>query len=380
MLLCFLQASPTAKEPNLCNRLKLSLSDISSIDCSKKCCDNRFMNSPLKNSGVSTNRRTFLQGTVMAVAGSAATYFIGLNSAQSAEQNPSQSEIAVTDKVPCGTLGKAKISRLMIGGNLVSGYMHARDLKYVGALFRAYVTEEKLMQTFALAEKYGINTVFETGGEYVQKYNSKHNGRMQFIPHIKVEDGQSEQALREHIKRQADTGAVALYVWGVAGDKLVQAGKIELLRKAVEIAKNITNLPIGVGGHSLLVPMNCEKHNVPCDFYVKTLHRDDYPSATLKSLRKEFIWLDGGEGWYDNMWCINPEETIQFMKTVKKPWIAFKVLAAGAIYPRDGFPYAFASGADFIAVGMFDFQIKDNAILAAKVVRQTQKRERPWYS
>jgi NAD(P)H-dependent flavin oxidoreductase YrpB (nitropropane dioxygenase family) len=66
------------------------------------------------------------------------------------------------------------------------------------------------------------------------------------------------------------------------------------------------------------------------------------------------------------------------MKTVTKPWIAFKVLAAGAIYPRQAFPYAFKSGADFIAVGMFDFQIKEDCELTAKVVRLTQDRERPW--
>jgi hypothetical protein len=88
--------------------------------------------------------------------------------------------------------------------------------------------------------------------------------------------------------------------------------------------------------------------------------------------------LNGAEGWYDNMWCLNPEETIAFMGTVTKPWIAFKVLAAGAIYPRQAFPYAFKNGADFIAVGMFDFQIKDNCELAAKVVRGAQSRERPW--
>lgn len=324
-------------------------------------------------------RRNFFKGSLVAVAG-ATTMFASIRDTDGAE-NPEQKQTTPTEqeKVPLGSLGNAKISRIMLGGNLVSGYMHCRDLKYVGALFRAYVTEEKLMETFKLAEQYGINTVFETGGEYVEKYNRRFNGKMQFIPHIKVEDGQSDSALREHIKRQAATGAIALYVWGVAGDQLVQAGKIDLLKKAVEMAKKETNLPIGVGGHSLLVPMTCEKHGVPCDFYVKTLHSDDYPSATPKHLRKEFIWLTGGEGWYDNMWCINPEETIQFMKEVKKPWIAFKVLAAGAIYPRQAFPYAFSNGADFIAVGMFDFQIRENAILAAKVVRQTQNRPRPWY-
>ena len=116
---------------------------------------------------------------------------------------------------------------------------------------------------------------------------------------------------------------------------------------------------------------------MPCDFYVKTLHTDDYPSATPKELRKEFIWLDGGKGLYDNMWCINPEETIAFMKTVTKPWIAFKVLAAGAIPPRKGFPYAFRNGADFIAVGMFDFQVKADAELAEQQFAITRSANDP---
>ena len=71
------------------------------------------------------------------------------------------------------------------------------------------------------------------------------------------------------------------------------------------------------------MPVACEKHGVPCDFYVKTFHADTYPSATPKELRKDYIWLDRGEGWYDNMWCVDPEETIEFMETVAMPWIAF---------------------------------------------------------
>ena len=266
---------------------------------------------------------------------------------------------------------------MLLGGNLISGYMHSRDLKYTGALFRAYVTEEKLMQTFRLAEQHGINTVFETGAQYVQRYNREFHGHMQFIPHLEVAATQTDAALQDHIKQQVDTGAVALYVWGVSGDTLVRDGAIARLRQAVEMAK-ASGLPVGVGCHSLLVPMACEKAQVPCDFYVKTFHSDDYPSATPKPLRKEFVWLGGGEGWYDNMWCLNPEETIAFMKTVTKPWLAFKVLAAGAIYPRQAFPYAFKNGADFIAVGMFDFQIEENCELAAKVIGMTQSRERPW--
>ena len=312
------------------------------------------------------------ESTLSAAAPSAPTPPVAADSANDAA--PSTDSI---EKVPCGQLGKAKISRVMLGGNLVSGFMHARDLRYVNRLFRAYVTEEKIFETFRIAEEHGINTVFETGAAFVAKYNERFQGRMQFIPHIKVEIGQGEQSLKDHIKQQVDLGAVALYVWGVAADNLVKAGRADEIVRAVELAKK-HDLPVGVGSHSLLVPIECERRQCPNDFYVKTLHSDDYPSATPKELRKEFIWLDGGPGWYDNMWCINPEETIAFMREVRKPWVAFKVLAAGAFLPRQGLAYAFKNGADFTAVGMFDFQVKENCEIACKLIRQYQNRERPW--
>lgn len=326
------------------------------------------------------NRRDFLGGTLatVGIAGAMAGSPGGRRQAGAAEPAAESAPgAAPAEAMPCGMIGKAKISRLLLGGNLVSGYMHARDLKYVNQLFRAYVSEEKMMETLRLAEAQGINTVFETGANFVARYNREFGGHMQFIPHIQVDAGQDESSLKDHIQKQVDSGAVALYVWGVAGDRLVQAGAIGQLARTVELAKK-HGLPVGVGGHSLLVPMECEQHQVPCDFYVKTFHSDQYPSATPKALRKEFIWLDGGEGWYDNMWCINPEETIAFMKTVTKPWLAFKVLAAGAFDPKQAFPYAFKNGADFIAVGMFDFHIKENSELVSRVVRREQERERPW--
>jgi hypothetical protein len=323
------------------------------------------------------SRRDFIHTSALAATGAAVGIADVAQSSLAADTAIESQPASTGADYPCGKIGKATISRLLLGGNLISGYLHSRDLKYTGALFRAYVTEEKLMQTLRLAEQQGINTVFETGAQYVDRYNREFRGHMQFIPHIEVQAGQTDAALQDHIKQQVDTGAVALYVWGVSGDTLVRDGAVDRIHKAVEMAK-ASGLPVGVGSHSLLVPMACEKAQVPCDFYVKTFHSDDYPSATPKPMRKEYAWLNGAEGWYDNMWCLNPEETIAFMGTVTKPWIAFKVLAAGAIYPRQAFPYAFKNGADFIAVGMFDFQIKENCELAAKVVRGAQTRERPW--
>jgi hypothetical protein len=323
------------------------------------------------------SRRGFLNQSL-----AAGTAGVLTGAAAATEQGPTVTSVKPADSVkaaalPCGNLGSARISRLLLGGNLIGGYMHSRDLKYVNSLFRAYATDEKILETLAVAERHGINTVFETGGDFVKRYNRERGGRMQFIPHIEIKTSWTRQEQADHIKQQVDTGAVALYVWGVSSDPLIRDGQVGVLGKVVEMAKK-HELPVGVGSHSLQVPIQCEKAGVACDFYVKTLHSDDYFSATPKELRKEFIWLEGGKGWYDNMWCINPEETIAFMQTVAKPWVAFKVLAAGAIPPAQAFPYAFRNGADFIAVGMFDFQINADCELAGRAIRHHQKRTRPW--
>jgi hypothetical protein len=328
------------------------------------------------------NRRSFLGNSVAALAAGSAVLATGAEGAaptQVATAAPANPPAPHPSGMAYGMIGKVKISRMMLGGNLVSGFMHCRDLKYVPQLFRAYVTEEKIFETFKVCEENGINTVFESGGAFVQRYNRERGGHMQIIPSVHPAVGQSDTQIKDEVKQLVDGGVPAIYVWGVASDQLVRAGKVGMIAKTVEIIKS-HGLPAGVGGHSLQVPMACEKIQVPCDFYVKTLHTDDYPTAIPKAQRKEYIWIDGGPGFYDNMWCINPEETVAFMKTVRKPWIAFKVLAAGAILPKDGFSYAFRNGADFIAVGMFDFQIKANCEIVNRVVRNSKTRPRPWYS
>jgi hypothetical protein len=326
------------------------------------------------------NRRHFLGRSMVTLAAGAA---LGANAAQTPapkvvhEVPPPKDPVSHPSGMPYGKIGNVKLSRLILGGNLVAACMHCRDLKYVPQLARAYVTEEKIYQTFKVCEEHGINTVLETGAQFVNRYNKERGGHMQIIPSFGVLPDHSDQLIKDRIKAIVDTGAPMFYMWGVSGDTLTRAGRVDRIARSIELAK-AHGLPVGVGAHSLQVPMACEKARVPCDFYVKTLHSDNYKSAIPKELRREYIWLDEGRDWNDNMWCINPEETIAFMQTVQKPWIAFKVLAAGAFLPRDGFSYAFKGGADFAGVGMFDFQIKEDSEIIRRVVNFGKGRQRPW--
>ncbi len=58
--------------------------------------------------------------------------------------------------------------------------------------------------------------------------------------------------------------------------------------------------------------------------------------------------------------------------------MGFKVVAGGVIHPEDGFQYAFESGADFLCVGMFDYQIVDDVDIALDVLKGLDNRNRDW--
>ncbi|MBC7362968.1 MAG: hypothetical protein H5U07_00310 [Candidatus Aminicenantes bacterium] len=67
------------------------------------------------------------------------------------------------------------------------------------------------------------------------------------------------------------------------------------------------------------------------------------------------------------------------MARVEKLWIAFKIIAAGAIPPQDAFQYAFQNRADHILVGMFDFEIAEDVVLV-KSILPNLKCTTPWRS
>lgn len=271
--------------------------------------------------------------------------------------------------LPKGKIGDLELSRLIMGGNLIGGWTHSRDLIYVSKLVKAYHTDERVMMTFQLAEECGINAYLGNPRQFgiMKKYRHETDGKIKFISDCGVGGD-----LIEGVKRSIDGGAAAMYCHGGISDHLVRDKKFDDIVKALELIRS-SGKPAGIGGHRIETIKGCVEQGIKPDFWVKTLHNHKYWSVQVDTEQKSTV----DDGYKDNIFCFKPQETIDFMNRLEEPWIAFKILAAGAIKPEMGFQYAFDNGADFVCVGMYDFQIVDDTNITLDSLANLN-RSRPW--
>lgn len=323
------------------------------------------------------SRRSFLKSSLVAAATARAV--------ETVAAGPPPVMPALAEKgMPMGKLGKLKVSRLFIGCNQVSGYSHARDLRYVPGLMRAYMTDTKVLDTWEKCEELGVNTVlsdpFERPVKLMARYRKERGGKLQWLSEIHPSKPYHQCSLadmRENLRQVQDNQADLIYVQGGIGDSFVMRGAVEQLGELLEDMK-ATGLPSGIGAHSIETVKAVHRAGIQPDFFFKTYHSDEYWSATPREKRIEFNVDSGSDNDHDNIWDIRPEETRAVMSGLEVPWIAFKVLAAGALEPRQAFRFAFEGGADFICVGMFDFQLQQNVGTVREVLAESLARTRSW--
>lgn len=328
------------------------------------------------------NRRDFLKKAVF----STTVFSVGWSFEEQALYGRSVSpEVPVdqtqaTQEIPMGNIGNLEISRLICGGNLFSGFAHSRDLIYVSGVLRQYFTDDKIIETLSKSEQQGINTAILRQDDQilriVNRYQEEEDGHIQWIVQIKPNQYDLD-SFRRDIDLAIANGAVGAYIQGGVGDKLVQDGNTVLIEEVVEYARDQGVLS-GIGAHSIRVPMACEKAGISPDFYMKTVHHPEYWTFNPEGEPMDDFHVSSGKS-HDNVWCADPEQTIEFMESVNTPWIGFKVLAAGAIRPKEGFQYAFDNGADFICVGMFDFHVSEDVAITREILGNGVSRTRPWY-
>ena len=285
-------------------------------------------------------------------------------------------------ELPKGKIGNHELSRLILGGNLIGGWAHSRDLIYVPSLFRAYNTEKKIFETLMLAEKAGINAInigFPTNNTML-KYKKMTGSKIKVISQVAPEMEKNDYFI--NIDKAIDAGVDILQVQGNWCDWLVRDNKTDVIGKMLDHIRS-QGYTAGLGAHTVDALIACEEQGIIPDYYMKTMHHDKYWSAHPIENRVPFE-VDGKEyldhnRFHNNIFCLFPDRAVEFVQKAKVPVMGFKVLAAGAIQPEDGFNWAFKNGADFICVGMFDFQIVNDVNITIDTLNNLEGRTRGWY-
>jgi hypothetical protein len=286
------------------------------------------------------NRRSFVKNAAAAGLSTSAISTVSFSS-QSPQKN----------SVPSRFIKDKKISRLIIGGNPFSGNAHAEPLVYSSELFKTYFTNEKVIETLDISVANGIDTFLGRIDANIcglmDKYKKRHG---HYIPWIgqtakKPMSGASKLEIAENIKMAVDHGATGIYLQGQSVDYWVRHNQMDEMKEHVEYIRSLGKLA-GIGAHDIESIVATEEAQVNPDFYMKTFN----------SLEFE---------------CPNYPKTVSVMSQITTPWIAFKVLAAGRLEPEEGFVEALKANADFLCVGMFDFQVERNVKLMNKLLSST---------
>ena len=147
----------------------------------------------------------------------------GAASSLKADQPPTNKAQPITSGSWTGKIGNIELSRLMLGGNVITACAHSRDLRYVGPLMQHYNTPEKVLETLDLAVTNGVNSInthiSDRRNDIVKEYRKKHNNALKWI--LAVYAVPMSDTPFEFIDRAKQEGADAIYLWGVAADGLV---------------------------------------------------------------------------------------------------------------------------------------------------------------
>ena len=246
-----------------------------------------------------------------------------------------------------GELAGRTVSALALGGDLIAGHSHARDLIWTDEFMRRYHTGGTLERTVRYSLFCGLSAAFvepDAIGRMAGAAKSV-GGELTFFANC---------ANGEDAAAAVRNGARSVYLRPEVADERVRAGDGAGLA-ALFAALRQTGLPVGLGAESPeTVKFAVGKGLLP-DYWVIAFHSLDYPAATLKVA-------------HNSIWCRDPEATAACMKTRPEPWVAIRGLAGGAIKPEDAYRFARKHGAAVVAVDLLDYRIVEtvNALVPAK--------------
>ncbi len=248
------------------------------------------------------------------------------------------------------------VSRLIIGGNPFSGFSHQghdRDEEMMD-----YYSVARIKETLARAEAAGINTTILRSDRHIHRLLREYRnegGEIQWIAQVPGD----RFSLDFHVdaRRAVDAGAVAAYLHGGLLDAFYGDRDADGFAELVEIMCE-SGVPVGAAGHSPQAHLWAHELDLPLDFHVVAF----YNCGSLHDGKGERFKPE------------DPPHAIEAIRQIDKPVIAYKIMAAGRVEPREAFERAFAGikPGDCVNVGVYrgdnDDMVEENVRMVSEIL------------
>jgi hypothetical protein len=294
---------------------------------------------------------------------------VGLSTAGSTRAG---AEAKADPLLPTIKLGSHEVTRLIIGGNPIYGYSHFN--KILSQYYTDWHTPERVVALLKRCEQVGINcwqnSYAERTLEDLERFRAA-GGKMHWLCLGKPDWDRFPERV-DHVARHKPIGIAP---HGALGDRLFREKKFTVL---TDLLKRIRDqgVLVGLSAHNPALVELAEDKGWSIDYYMCCLyHRTRTPEEYRKLLGND---LPLGEIYLPS----DPPRMFRVVRSVQKPCLVYKVLAAGRrINSRSEVRACFQTAlkeikpTDAMIVGMyqqFSDQVGENAALVRELCSRPQ--------
>lgn len=268
-----------------------------------------------------------------------------------------------TTKPHQAPFGSYRVSRLMVGGNPISGNSHVSA--GMSREMLEYFTAANVKKLLRACEEAGVNTWQSRGDRHILRLLSEYRqegGRIHWI----AQTASELVDIPRNIRDCAAAGAIGVYHHGSQTDRYWASGKIEQARETLKVMRD-AGVRVGLGTHIPEVIDYVEDKGWDVDFYMTSLYNLARPKEELARL--------GGGATRELFLDADRERMLERVRRTPKQCLLFKVYGASRkcasrVQMLDALALAarYAKPSDCFVIGMFpkySEQVHENCELLA---------------
>lgn len=218
-------------------------------------------------------------------------------------------------------LGSLSVSRLLVGGNPISGFSHQTPERSSAMI--DYFTVARIKGLLNACERAGITAIVARSDAFIMRVLHEYwsdGGQIRWIAQTAPEYRDAQQ----NITLAHAHGASAVYVHGGDVDRMMAEGKADAIRALVASIREL-GLPAGVAAHDPANHRKIQQLGMPVSFHMVCMYNlTGYQGNAQRTPTERFDPEDRGKA-------------LDILSELEQPAILYKLYGAGRLTPEKAF-------------------------------------------